>query len=161
MSHNVFNFLHQLYIPIFSLNSFKVICCRFVVCGKGLSCNSKRYFIPFQLVDIFWRICRRRLLKTVWQKDKLLIMSNCSFCHSFQLYSRSKLSFFEVISFYQHVFKNVYCRFFECGKRLTLNFSVKQHEYWRSIEEAWAFTIQFYPIRQESVRMFTGNRISW
>ena len=29
----------------------------------------------------FWRLYSRRTLKTLWQKDKLLIMSNCSICH--------------------------------------------------------------------------------
>ena len=29
-------------------------------------------FNPFPHVDAFWRICSRRLLKTLWQKEKLL-----------------------------------------------------------------------------------------
>ena len=37
---------------------------------------------PFPLEDTFWRICRRRLLKTFWQNEKLLMMSNFYICHN-------------------------------------------------------------------------------
>ena len=34
------------------------------------------------LTAAFWCICSRRLLKSLWQKKKLLIMINFSFCHN-------------------------------------------------------------------------------
>ena len=37
---------------------------------------------PYPHTDVFWRLCSRRLLKTLWQKEKLLITSNFSFCHN-------------------------------------------------------------------------------
>ena len=41
---------------------------------------------PFPHIDIFRLICSRWLLKTLWQKVKLLIMCNFIFCHNiFQL----------------------------------------------------------------------------
>ena len=39
-------------------------------------------FNPFQPIDAFWCIRSRRLLKTWWQKEKLLKTSNFSFCHN-------------------------------------------------------------------------------
>ena len=47
--------------------------------------------LPFPPIDALWRICSRRLLKTSWQTEKLLTMSNFSFCHdvfnSFRYYT--------------------------------------------------------------------------
>ena len=37
---------------------------------------------PFPLIDTFWCLCSRRLLKTLWQKEKLLKTSNFSLCHN-------------------------------------------------------------------------------
>ena len=39
-------------------------------------------FIPFQHADAFWGFCSRWLLKSSWQKKKLLIMKYISFCHN-------------------------------------------------------------------------------
>ena len=36
---------------------------------------------PFPHTDSFWRLYSRRFLKTLWQKWKLLMMSNFPFCH--------------------------------------------------------------------------------
>ena len=36
----------------------------------------------FPHTDTFWRLCSRRPLKTLWQKEKLLILSNFSICHN-------------------------------------------------------------------------------
>ena len=35
-----------------------------------------------KVYSAFWRLCRRRLLKTLWQKKKLLLISNFSFCNN-------------------------------------------------------------------------------
>ena len=37
---------------------------------------------PFPHNDTFWRPWETRLLKTLWEKEKLLVMSNFSFSHS-------------------------------------------------------------------------------
>ena len=39
-------------------------------------------FNPFLHIVAFWRLFSRKLLKTVWQKEKMLIMSNFCFCHT-------------------------------------------------------------------------------
>ena len=86
-------------VTYFCQDIFKVICCRFVVCvnfhsssffrGGGIfsiasthrmeqcvlrnSYNIFSLFVnPFRLVDAFWPLCSR-LLKTLWQKKKLLM----------------------------------------------------------------------------------------
>ena len=38
-------------------------------------------FTPFPPADTFWCICNRQHLKTLWQKQKSLIISNYSICH--------------------------------------------------------------------------------
>ena len=40
------------------------------------------YFNPFPNKPWFLRVCSTSLLKTLWEKEKLLIMSNFSFSHS-------------------------------------------------------------------------------
>ena len=37
---------------------------------------------PFPISDAFWCLYSRRLLKTFWQKEKLLNMNNFFFCHN-------------------------------------------------------------------------------
>ena len=39
------------------------------------------YLKPFQHTEVFWNICGWRLLKTMWQKEKLHKTSDFSFCH--------------------------------------------------------------------------------
>ena len=39
-------------------------------------------FNPFPLNDTFWRPWETSFLKTLWEKEKLLVMSNFSFAHS-------------------------------------------------------------------------------
>ena len=39
-------------------------------------------FNPLPPKDTFWNICSRRLLKTLWQKEKFINTSNSSFCHN-------------------------------------------------------------------------------
>ena len=36
---------------------------------------------PFPHNDTFWRLLERSLLKTLWEKEKLLVTSNFSFTH--------------------------------------------------------------------------------
>ena len=82
---------------------FKVVSCRIVVWGKGLINITGKYKVNMTLlftdktntafkynqfdfkslphIDAFWCLCSRQLLKKLWQKEKLLIISNFSFCH--------------------------------------------------------------------------------
>ena len=46
---------------------------KFGLCGKELIFPNKPWFL---------RVCSTRLLKTHWEKEKLLVMSNFSFYHS-------------------------------------------------------------------------------
>ena len=77
--------IFYIYFPYFCLDVFKVICCRF---RKSLNSDSftqpwgKCYNPPFPQTDAFWSLCPRRILKTLWQKEKLLMMSNFSFCNN-------------------------------------------------------------------------------
>ena len=60
---------------------------------------------PFPHIDAFWRHCNRRLLKTLRQKKKLLIMSNFSFCHNvFNSYLKIILSFIEILNIFCNTF---------------------------------------------------------
>ena len=52
---------------------------------------------PLPHIDTFWCLCSRWLLKSLWQKEKLLIMSNFSICHNdINYYSIIILSFIEI-----------------------------------------------------------------
>ena len=44
--------------------------------------TEQAYFNPFPHNDTFWRPWETNLLKTLWEKEKLLITSNFSFSHS-------------------------------------------------------------------------------
>ena len=55
----------------FHLNSTKSI-------GKG----NEQVFNPFPNKPLFLCVCSKSLLKVLWKKEKLLIMSNFSFSHS-------------------------------------------------------------------------------
>ena len=44
--------------------------------------ESKKAFNPFANKPLFLRVCRKYILKTQWEKEKLLVMSNFSFSYS-------------------------------------------------------------------------------
>ena len=46
------------------------------------SSDRKKVLNPFPHNDAFWRLWETGLSKTLWEKEKLLIMSNFSFSHS-------------------------------------------------------------------------------
>ena len=52
-----------------------------VVWELKISCT-KIFFNSFPNKPLFLRICSTSLLKTLWEMEKLLIMSNFSFSHS-------------------------------------------------------------------------------
>ena len=53
--------------------------------------NKVALFNPFPNKPLFLCVCTTSLLKTLWEKEKLLIMSNFSFSHSV-FYPFEKLS---------------------------------------------------------------------
>ena len=71
-------FSHRLSIQllrysIFCHNMFKVVCCRIVVWGKGLSI--------FRLQTQFRVTAAYDIWNRMWRNEKLLMISTCSFCH--------------------------------------------------------------------------------
>ena len=64
---------------------------------------------PFPHNDTFWRPWETSLLKTLWGKEKLLVLSNFSFSHSV-FYLSGYLSFIFV------KFEIVVCKFFQFGR---------------------------------------------
>ena len=80
----------------FWLDDFKYVCCIFVVCWEVI-------INPFPHIDAFWRLCSRQLLKTLWQKKKLLKTSSF-WTQCFQLYSISMSSFREIFNIIVEMF---------------------------------------------------------
>ena len=76
---------------------------------------SEFLFNPFPNKPRFLRVCSASLLKTLWEKDKLLIMSNFSFSYSV-FYP------FEELSAIFIKFKIVICKLFQFGKVKNLLF---------------------------------------
>ena len=68
-------------------------------------------FNPFPNKPWFLRVCSAGLLKTLWEKEKLLVTSNFSFSHSVFYPSRELSTMF--INF-----KIVVCKLFHIGKSL-------------------------------------------
>ena len=72
-------------------------------------------FNPFPNKPWFLRVCCESLLKTLWEKEKLLLMSNFSFSHSvFYLYGKLSAIFAQ--------FEIVICKFFQFGRVKKLSF---------------------------------------
>ena len=71
--------------------------------------NEKWPFNPFPHNDTFWCPWETSLLKTLWEKEKLLIMSNFSFSHSI-FYPFGWLSAIFV------KFEVVICKLFQFGR---------------------------------------------
>ena len=65
-----------------------------LICGEGniITCNNN--IVPF------WRFCSRWLLKTLWQKEKLFIKSNFSFCHNMFYFVQKWLLYFKRYSMF-------------------------------------------------------------
>ena len=79
--------------------------------GKGLILCFNN---PFPHTDAFWSLYSRRLLKTVWQKEKLPLMSNFSIWFS-TLFTNITFIYRSFPHFSLVVFK-VVCKYFVCGK---------------------------------------------
>ena len=64
---------------------------------------------PFQNKPWFFRVCSTSLLKTLWEKEKLLVTSNFSFSQSvFYLFGELLAIFIK--------FKIVVCKVYEIGR---------------------------------------------
>ena len=71
----------------------------------------------FPNTDALCRLCSRRLLKTLRQKRKWLIMRNFSLCHCvFSYIQLSNFIYRDFPNFYRNVFKFVCSRFVVCGR---------------------------------------------
>ena len=71
--------------------------------------KKKKKIDPFPHNDTFWRPWETSLLKTLWEKKKLLILSNFSFSHSvFYLFGLLSSIFVK--------FEIVVCKLFQVGK---------------------------------------------
>ena len=97
----------------------------------------------FPHTDAFWRLCNVRLLKTLWQKEKLLKTSNLSFCYNvFNFFSSNYTFIFgDFPWFCLDVFKVVCCGFVVCGKGLI---------YWINVNVTWTATGGQYLIRSKN-----------
>ena len=93
--------------------------------GNGLTLNYSNEtwnrFNPLLHRYSFWRINNRRLLKTLWEKKKLLITSNFSFSHNV---------FYSVKELYPHlsIFLTSYLYLLLKWKSLKLTYQVKGWE---------------------------------
>ena len=76
---------------------------------RRLSCVVRRPQFLFPHNDTFWRPWETSLLKTLWEKEKLLITSNISLSHSV-FYPFGWLSFFFI------KFEIVICKLFQFGR---------------------------------------------
>ena len=85
LCHNVFNFYIYIILPLsieilsyFCIKLFKVVYCRFVVCGKGLRWSKLSQYKIKPFPNNWFR--SKRLSKTLWQKEKFALnMSKFSF----------------------------------------------------------------------------------
>ena len=77
--------------------------------NSGCHGNEMEFFKPFPHNDTFWRPWETSLLKTLWEKEKLLVMSNSSSTHSvFYLFGLLSSIFVK--------FQIVVCKLFQFGR---------------------------------------------
>ena len=76
-------------ILCFCQDVFKVVCCIFIVCGKGLNLSYihesySRWLwkhLSKNMINSLWtKVDHRSEFKTLWQKEKLFIISSFFFC---------------------------------------------------------------------------------
>ena len=75
-------------------------------------------FNPFPNKPWFLRVCSSSLLKTLWEKEKLLVTSNFSF-------SNSVFDLFEDFSAIFIKFEIVVCKLFQFGRVLNFSFGTE------------------------------------
>ena len=108
LSHSVFHLLGELYA---SFNKFEIVV---AISITGGNCMCRIDCIcslnPYPNKPWFLRVCNNGLLKTLWEKEKLLVMSNFSFSHSvFYPFGQLSAIFikFEIVVFKLFQFKRV------------------------------------------------------
>ena len=110
-----FTFFHNVFYAISILKSFNrhitVVVCSFFEFGLV----SKWCINPFPNKPWFLRVCIKSLLKTLWEKEKLLVTSNFSFSHSV-FYPFGELSAMFI------KFNAFVCRLFQFGRVQSLSF---------------------------------------
>ena len=79
-AYSIFYVFEELLI-IFSIK-FKIVVCKLFQSGKILIFVVWIKVNPFPHNDTFWHPWQTSLLKTLWEKEKLLVTSNFSFSHS-------------------------------------------------------------------------------
>ena len=67
------------------------------------------------VTDAFWHLCSWRLMKIMWQKEKLLNINNFSFCHI--LFDSWILIYWDSSGFWQYLFKINICYMWERSYR--------------------------------------------
>ena len=122
VSHNVFysicdkvQFLRYIYFVICKCFQFGAVQ-NFVVYLRVIPLFHREWFKylyalvnPFPNKPWFVRVCSTSPLKTLWEKEKLLVMSNFSFCHSvFYRFRELSVVFIK--------FKIVVCKLFQFGR---------------------------------------------
>ena len=80
-----------------------------------------QWFITFLLSKVLWHIYRRRLLKTLWQKENLFIMSNFCFCNASSLFYKKTFMYTRILIFYLSVCFSRCCRFIVSGNCAIIN----------------------------------------
>ena len=95
------------FCPFFDLNSLSSFKPSF---GTHIRCSVFFFFFnPLLKKPLFLRVCTFSLLKTLREKEKLLVTSNFSFSHIvFDLFGKLSAIFIKV--------KTVVCKLFECGR---------------------------------------------
>ena len=75
LTHTIFKMFHS--------RSGRKDCTRVDTCQSGqfITCNLYLFF-TFPKQALFLRVCSTSALKTLWEKEKLLVTSNFSFSHS-------------------------------------------------------------------------------
>ena len=86
-----------------------------LVTALVLSCIDNFFFNPFPNKPWFLRVCSKSLLKTLWEKEKLLVTSNFSFSNSVFYLLGELPAFF-------NKFEIVVCRLFQFGRVKNLPF---------------------------------------
>ena len=81
-----FSFSHSVFSPFGELSVifivFEIVSCKLFEFGKSLIFVIWERVNPFPNKPWFLRVCNTSLLKTQWEKEKLLVTSNFSFSHS-------------------------------------------------------------------------------
>ena len=100
---------------------------------------------PFPNKPWFLRVCSTSLLKTLWEKEKLLVMSSFSF-------SRSVFHPFGELSAFFITYEIVVCKLFQFGKVKILSFGKGLNLVWRyiSLIHIWSYQGQGHLQRSQS-----------